>query len=95
MARTIKIDKDICTKVERAHYEYNALMNVEKAYLDDHMLDPDGSAIESPIFKMYHEKAIEALKAYEEAKLEMTREYGIENVGWHLDFATSEVSVSD
>ena len=95
MTRKIEIDQEICTKVERAHYEYNALMNVEKAYLDDHMLDPDGSAIESPIFKLYHEKSIAALKEYEEAKSCIVKKYDLNRVNWQLDFETAEITVTD
>lgn len=95
MARKIEIDQETRTKVERAHYEYNALLNVEKAYIDDHMLDPDGSAIDNPIFNSYHEKTIAALKAYEDEKSEMMKRYELESVTWQLDFSTGEITISD
>ena len=93
MEKKVKIDQELVTRIERCHYEYNALLNVEKAYLDDHMLDQEDSALTSKVFEKFHSRTVAALKEYEEAKTEMVKEYGLESVVWNLDFATGEVTV--
>lgn len=89
----IIIDEDLRNKIERCHYEYTALVNVEKTYLDSHMLDDDTTALDGVVFKAYHEKLVQALKDYEEAKSEMTEKHGIGNASWSLDFKTCEVEI--
>ena len=94
MEKTIQIDQETCDRLERLHYEYNALANVETAYLDAHRLDPDGSALASEAYREYHAQTVAAFAAYERAKAELAREHGLSNVNWQLDFATGEVHVS-
>lgn len=93
MSKVIQIDVADSERIERAQYEYMSYVNVEKSYLDDHMLDPDGNAINSPIFREYHKMTIEALVVYETAKNDMVEKYGIGTAEWQLDFASKEVTI--
>ena len=91
--KAVSIDKEACAKLERLHYEYNSYLEVEKGYLDGHMLDESGDAIGSPVYAAYHEKTVAALKAYEEAKADLVEKYGLGSASWNLDFKTGEVTV--
>lgn len=90
----IVIDEELCTKLEKLHYEYNSYAQIEKSYIDDHRLDPDGSAIDAPIYVAYHKKTLAAFQAYEEAKDELMRKYDLLNVNWQLNFKTKEIEIS-
>ena len=93
MSTIITITSEECSELEKLHYEWNSYVTVEKSYLDDHSMDLSGSAIESPIFKAYHNKTIEALKAYEDCKNRLAKKYDLDGKNWTLDFKTLEVTV--
>jgi len=91
--KKIQVDKETVERLERLHYEYNVLVGIETSYLDNHMLDANGDAIESPIYKRYHEKTLAAFKAYEEAKDELIKKFNLEDKTWNLEFKTGEVTI--
>ena len=91
--KKLKIDQEYVDLLERLHYEYNAYNNVEKSYIEDHRLDPDGSAIDCPIYDAYHAKTVASLKAYDEAKNKVVVKYNLANVNWQLDFKTGEITI--
>ena len=93
MEKKIIVDKELSEKLERLHYEYNALVSIETAYLDSHALDADGKALSNPVFNAYHERTVEAFAKYEKEKTELIDKYDLASCKWNLDFSTRELTV--
>lgn len=93
MEKKITVDKEISERLERLHYEYNALVSIETAYLDSHALDPNGKALSNPVFEDYHKRTVEAFAKYEQEKTKLIDKYDLAGSKWNLDFSTRELTV--
>lgn len=91
--KNVKIDKGLCDEIEKLHYEYKALEQVVTAYFDQHMLDPDDSAVSSPIFLNFQSQLMVKYAEYERKKAEMVEQYGLGNRNWNLNFQKCEVEL--
>lgn len=91
--RIVKVTEAERDNLERLHYEVNADAEIIRAYLDDHRLDPDATALDGTAFKAYKAEHAEKYREYQKAKDALADKYGFKDENWSLDFAECEVTV--
>lgn len=85
--KTIIIDKETCSIIERLHYEVEA-----RKSLITTCLQTDGMSFGSK-FEEYQNTYNEVFKQYNKAKQEMLKKYNVEGKGnWNLNFDTCELT---
>lgn len=83
----IIIDEQICTEIERLHYEVNSRKDIITSFLQMENVSA------TDLFKRYQEEYNETYTAYNKAKQEMVKQYEVpSDSSWNLDFATRELT---
>lgn len=95
----VVIPEEIVNEIERCQYEVNSRQGVIDRYLERHMNDNDGSAIESAPFQHFMSLLSEAETEYEMAKERVTKEFVPDilkehQIEWSLDFLTGIMTIN-
>ena len=95
----VEVNQEMVNYVERLSYEESSYKDIITTMLEMHKGDPDGSAIDNPVFKAYQEKYAKAKAEYEMAKQQITRDFVPEclqdhQTDWNLDYATCELTIT-
>lgn len=99
--RTVEVivPQETINELQRCEFEVNSRQGVIERYLDKHMNDEDGSAIESKPFKHFMSLLAEAEAEFELAKNKVTEEFlpsylvGHE-CEWIIDYQTKIMTIT-
>lgn len=95
-----KIDEKVTAGLEDAGAMAAAMQTSLTQFIDAHALDPDASAVTSPVCGAFRKQAADAQKQFDRLKREMELKYFDPNKDqpfvqrWSLDYATSVVTVT-
>lgn len=96
---TIELPTQVSEELERASMEVNARQAVIDRFLERHIDDSDGSAIDSKPFQYFMSLLAQSEAEFNMAKDEVTREYipaFLENheAEWSLDFSSHIMTIT-
>lgn len=94
----VEVPQEVTNELQRASMEANARQGVIDRYLEKHMDDADGFAIEAKPFKHFMSLLAEAETEFELAKETVTKEYVPEylqshDIEWELDYGTNILTI--
>lgn len=89
----IKIDSEICNKIEALQYEVESRKDIITSVIAGTV------SMKGDLFEKYHNEYQEFFKQYNKAKQEMTDKYitdpALKNKAWNLTFNTCELTIED
>ncbi len=96
---TVEIPEEVVNELERCQYEVNSRQGVIDRYLEKHMNDADGSAIDAAPFKHFMSLLAECEAEYEMVKEAITENYVPDvlkehQAEWNLDFHTHILTIN-
>lgn len=95
----IEVPQEVVNQIERCQYEVNSRQGVIDRYLEKHMNDTDGSAIESAPFQYFMSQLAAAEAELEITKNQMSEVYIPQalkehQTEWIIDFSTGIMTVT-
>lgn len=98
MKKVITIDENVVADIQMKDISMQTANDVIAKLIDAHQLDTDTSVLDSPVFKAYHDSAVEKRLAFENAKDAMVlkyipKEFQDRVKNWNLNYSTNELTI--